>query len=53
MQEDEIRERLRDRILPRVADATGLNYDTVRRFARGEGPFRRSTIKTLERYVSQ
>lgn len=53
MTEDEIRNLLNDRILPRVADATGLNYDTVRRFARGEGPFRRSTLMALDRYLSR
>ena len=53
MTENEIRERLKDRILPRVADATGLSYDTVRRFARCEGPFRRSTLHILREYLAR
>lgn len=53
MSEDEIRDRLKDRILLRVADATGLHYATIRRFMKGEGPFSRSTLSNLERYLSR
>ena len=53
MQEDEIRERLKDRILPRVADATGLHYATILRFVKGDGPFRRSTLAVLEAYLKR
>lgn len=53
MTEDEIRDRLKDRVLSRVADATGLHYATVRRFMKGQGPFNRSTLALLERYLSR
>lgn len=53
MTEDEIRQKLKDRVLLRVADATGLHYATVRRFMHGKGPFSRSTLSNLERYLSQ
>jgi hypothetical protein len=52
MTEEEIRERLKDRVLTRVADATGLHYATVRRFAKGQGPFHSATLRNLERYLT-
>lgn len=53
MTEDQIRERLKDRVLTRVAKATGLHYATVRRFAKGQGPFHASTLSNLARYLDQ
>jgi hypothetical protein len=53
MTEDEIRERLKDRILLKVADSACLHYATVRRFMKGQGPFCGTTLKALERYLSR
>lgn len=53
MSEDEIRSRLRDHVMAKVADATCLHYATVRRFMKGQGPFCGTTLKALERYLSR
>lgn len=53
MTEDEIRSRLRDHVMAKVADATCLHYATVRRFMKGQGPFCGTTLKALERYLSR
>ena len=65
MDEDQIRARLKNHILLRVADATGLHYATVRRFMKGQGPFcgttlkqeggpyQQSTLNLLRRYLEQ
>jgi len=53
MNENEIRDRLADRVLSRVSDATGLHYATVRRFMKGQGPFNRTTLLILEQYLSR
>ena len=53
MTEDEIRERLKDRVLSRVADATGLHYATVRRFMAGKKIPNPLTIKLLAEYLAR
>jgi len=54
MNEQEIRERLADRIPRKVADATGLHYITILRFMKGDGPApRESTLDLLRQYLSR
>ena len=54
MTEDEIRERLKDCVLRKVADATGLHYATVRRFMKQEGgPYQQSTLNLLRGYLER
>lgn len=54
MDEDQIRTRLKNHVLLRVADATGLHYATVRRFMKQEGdPYQQSTLNLLRRYLEQ
>ena len=54
MNEQEIRERLADRIPRKVADATGLHYITILRFMKGGGPPpRESTLNLLRGYLAR
>ena len=53
MNEDEIRERLKDRILPKVAERSGLCYATVLRFMKGTHKPSRGTLKLLTDYLAQ
>lgn len=54
MDEEQIRARLKDHVLIRVADATGLHYATVRRFMKREGgPYQQSTLNLLRGYLER
>lgn len=49
---DEIRERLRDRKLKAVAEATGLHPNTVYAFVRGETMPTYDTLRVLSEYLT-
>ena len=53
MNEDQIRDGLKDRILTIVARDTALNYTTVLAFVNKTRPVRRSTLKLLSDYLAQ
>ena len=53
MTESEIREALRDRVLKRVAEATGIGHNTLVRLKLGHVKPHRSTLARLEEYLTR
>lgn len=51
MDTEQIRAALADRVLRRVADATGINYWTLMRFASGKRTPRAHTLDRLRVYL--
>ena len=51
MDTEQLRAALADRTLKRVAEATGINYHTLLRFASGERTPRAQTLDILREYM--
>jgi hypothetical protein len=51
MDTEQMRAALHDRVIRRVADATGLNYWTLLRFANGTRTPRAQTLDKLRAYL--
>lgn len=51
MDTEEMRQALQDRVIRRVADAAGVNYYTLLRFANGQRTPRAQTLDKLRAYL--